>query len=114
MEACYQQSVCIHPDLQQKGIGSLLIWHTFKKARELGNKEVFIMGHPCVYNRFGFRCSKEFDIKDEHGNYLACLMALELEENYLSRDKEGTFLFLTDFEVDYQKFQEYYKQFHPK
>ena len=41
-------------------------------------------------------------------------MALELEENYLSRDKEGTFLFLTDFEVDYQKFQEYYKQFHPK
>jgi putative acetyltransferase len=68
--------VTVDPSRQAKGIGSTLIKTSLAKAKELGYKGVIIMGHPFFYSRFGFQCSKRYNIKAEDGNYYIGSLAL--------------------------------------
>ena len=47
--------ISVLPELQKKGIGSLLINETMKKAASLGYKAVLITGNKNYYKKFGFK-----------------------------------------------------------
>jgi predicted N-acetyltransferase YhbS len=51
--------VTVLPSYQKQGIGSLLMNHSIKKAKQLGYKGIIIFGNPDYYQRFGFVNAKE-------------------------------------------------------
>ncbi len=75
--------MAVHPEYQNKGIGSKLVKRGIKVARESGFGAVIVVGHPKYYPRFGFspasnwRMQLPFDVPDD------VFLALELKENYL-------------------------------
>ncbi|MGG3519849.1 N-acetyltransferase [Bacillus pseudomycoides] len=75
--------VSVVPDCQKKGIGSLLISHVLRKAKELGYHSVIVLGHKDYYPKFGFKPASiwnicaPFEVPDE------VFMAMELTENAL-------------------------------
>ncbi|UCD13031.1 MAG: N-acetyltransferase [Thermoplasmatales archaeon] len=75
--------MAVHPDFQNKGIGSKLIIEGLKKAIEFGYNSVIVVGHPSYYPRFGFKpaskwkISLPFEVPDE------AFMALELKPDAL-------------------------------
>ncbi|MBA1337175.1 MAG: Acetyltransferase [Firmicutes bacterium] len=71
------------PSFQRKGIGSLLMNFSIKKARELGYKAIIIFGNPNYYQRFGFVNAKRYGIKTSSGENFDAFMALELFEGAL-------------------------------
>lgn len=75
--------VSVLPSLQKKGIGSALIEHTMKLAREMGYRGIVIFGHPAYYPRFGFENAERFGITTADGVNFDAFMALELREGSL-------------------------------
>lgn len=57
----------------------------------MGFKAVIILGYPQFYTRFGFKCSKLYNIKSGDGNYYVAMMVLELNPGYLPKNIEGVF-----------------------
>ena len=47
--------MAVHPDHQNRGIGSLLVPAGLAACRELGVPAVVVLGHPAYYPRFGFK-----------------------------------------------------------
>lgn len=70
--------ISVLPEFQGKGIGSLLIETTKKKAIELGHKVIVIYGDPEYYKRFGFKPAENFKIATADNMYGVSLQALEL------------------------------------
>ena len=54
--------VSVHPDYFRMGIARLLINESFRKAKELGFKAVFLCGDPEFYKKFGFIPSYKYNI----------------------------------------------------
>lgn len=102
--------ISIDPEYQHKGIGSMLINHTKKLAKELGYKGIVIFGNPAYYHRFGFENAEKFNITTADGLNFDAFMALELYENSLSNIK-GKFFESPVFHYDKDEFEEYEKQF---
>ena len=46
--------MAIHPEFQNRGIGSELVRQGLERCRKLGYKVVIVVGHPTYYPRFGF------------------------------------------------------------
>ena len=90
-------SVC--PECQGKGIGSALIKHSIKKAREMGLGAILIYGDPAYYHRFGFKPGREYGIQAEDGRFMDALMALELYGEALA-GISGRFLEGEAYQVD--------------
>lgn len=42
------------PECQKQGVGTKLVWHGLKTAKELGFKSVIVLGHAGYYPKFGF------------------------------------------------------------
>lgn len=74
--------VSVRKDQQNKGIGSILIQESLKKAKELAYPAVLLYGHPNYYPRFGFQDAKVFDVRTEEGENFPAFMALELEKGW--------------------------------
>ena len=55
--------VSVLPQLQNKGIGTVLIEHAHRKAKELGYKSVVVVGHEKYYPRFGYERADKFGIR---------------------------------------------------
>lgn len=72
------------PEFQGKGVGSALICHSLKLARQAGHGAVIIYGDPRYYARFGFRCAERYDIMTAEGRFAAALLAIELQPGRLS------------------------------
>lgn len=70
--------IAVLPVFQKKGVGTLLIKHSIKKAQELGFKAILIFGNPKYYQRFGFVNAGNFGITTSAGENLDAFMALEL------------------------------------
>ena len=78
----------VHPDFQNKGIGSELVTIGLQIAKKLNFEHVIVLGHKDYYPKFGFqkastwniRCP--FEVPDDH------FMAIELVEGRLE-DKGG-------------------------
>ena len=51
------------PDLQNKRIGSELVWAGLAECRPLGVGAVFVLGHPDYYPRFGFQGAAQFGLR---------------------------------------------------
>lgn len=66
------------PEYQKQGVGSALMEHSLKKAKEMGYGSVIFFGHPTYYPRFGFKEAKEFGITTNRGDNYPAFMAMEL------------------------------------
>jgi len=68
--------ISVMPAYQNRGIGSMLIKESFKIALDRGYKAIFLAGNPAYYQRFGFKPTVDFNIKDLHGipdeNVMVC------------------------------------------
>ncbi len=82
-EALLLSPVCMELEYRNQGIGSSFIRQSLQKAREKGFKAVFLVGDPAYYQRFGFKTTTHFGIKDTGSIPEQYIMALELEEGIL-------------------------------
>jgi len=75
--------VSVRPEFQRMGIGSRLIQHSHRAAKNLGFKVIAIYGDPHNYCKHGFKNGKDLNISDSNGDYPYGLLALELEQGVL-------------------------------
>jgi len=54
--------ISVHPNYQNRGIGSKLIEKGLETAKRLGFKSVIVLGHPKYYPRFGFEVASNWGI----------------------------------------------------
>lgn len=102
--------ISVFPELQGQGIGTLLIEHTKKLARDLGYKAILIYGDPSYYSRFGFVPAETYKIGTSDNMYAAPLLAFELTEGALS-DCSGRFFEDPIFDINEAKAKEFDKSF---
>jgi predicted N-acetyltransferase YhbS len=98
------------PDFQKKGIGSMLMNHSIKTAKELGFSGIILYGNPDYYHRFGFRNAQEVGITTKEGKNFEPFMALELQEKGLE-NVTGRFIEDAAFEVQPDEVIEFDKDF---
>ncbi|MBM4102896.1 MAG: N-acetyltransferase [Planctomycetes bacterium] len=98
------------PPFQKKGIGSLLMNHSIKKARELGFKAIVIFGDPKYYQRFGFVNAGNYGITTPSGENFDAFMALELSGGALD-GIAGKFYGDTVFEVKDEELEVFEREF---
>ena len=70
--------VCIDPAHQRKGLGKLLLEHSFEKAAALGYDVIVIFGSPANYVSRGFQSCKKFNVCVEGGKFPSAMMVKEL------------------------------------
>ena len=75
--------MAVHPDFQNKGIGSKLVIEGLKKAMEFGYTSVIVVGHPNYYPRFGFKPASKWEIRLPLKVPDEAVMALELNPGSL-------------------------------
>ena len=83
--------ISVHPDHFRKGIARAMTEESFRLAKELGYKAVFLCGDPIIYRKLGFKPSFEYNIihiDDNTGKAEWC-MAHELVKGAL-KDLAGT------------------------
>jgi len=88
--------VAVIPEMQNKGIGNMLIHCGLNKAKELGFKSVVVLGHPDYYPRYGFVPASEWGIRPPFNAPENAFMGLELVENGL-KNVTGTVRFSKEF-----------------
>ena len=87
--------VSILPKYQGKGYGKMLIEHSLKRAAELGDEAVVIMGSPANYVGSGFQCCRKYNVCVEKGKYPAAMLVKELKPGAL----DGRLWFYSDSPV---------------
>ena len=75
--------VAVLHSCQRQGIGTQLIEHAHRIARNLGYTAVLLLGHQDYYPRFGYRRASDFDISFPFDAPDENCMALELVEDGL-------------------------------
>jgi len=55
----------VHPDYQNKGIGSLLVNKGIKRVKETSCPFIIVLGHDKYYPRFGFETASMYGIKPQ-------------------------------------------------
>ena len=75
--------MAVHPDFQNKGIGSKLVKKGLENAKGVGFSAVIVVGHPNYYPRFGFIPASNWNIKLPFDVPDDVFLALELRENSL-------------------------------
>jgi predicted N-acetyltransferase YhbS len=98
------------PGYQKKGIGSLLLTETIKKAKALAYKAVVIFGSPEYYQKFGFKNACIFNIQTADGQNFDAFMALELNKDSLN-GIEGKFFEDAAFHSEENELIEFEKEF---
>ena len=84
-EGLYLAPISVKLDHRGQGTGSALILESFRIAREMGFRAVFLVGDPKYYERFGFRQLDSFGIAYSPEEIPAVnVMALELTSEALS------------------------------
>lgn len=105
--------VSVLPAFQKQGIGSALILHTVRLAKDMGFPAILIYGDPRYYGRFGFRCAEKYDIRTADGKFAVALLALELTQGALI-SMPGGFVESAAFHADEEEFARYDASFPPK
>lgn len=70
--------MAVHPELQNRGIGSRLVRAGLERCRSAGHDGVVVLGHPLYYPRFGFVPASRFGLRSEYDAPDDAFMALEL------------------------------------
>lgn len=76
--------MCVLPEFQNKGIGSLLVRRGLEECARLGHKLVVVLGHPGYYPRFGFVPAGERGLKLPFEAPAEAFMVLELAPGALA------------------------------
>jgi len=105
--------LCVHPDKQNQGIGSMLVRHSLPIARSMGFTAVITYGDPDYYCRFRFRPGREFGIYTSDNTYSPALIVLELQEGALKGIK-GAFEEGECYHLDEQKVAAFDATFPPR
>ena len=92
--------VSVLPAYQGQSIGSLLIRHTLKLAKQMGFKAVIIFGNPAYYQRFGFEPALKFSISTAEGKNFDAFMVKELTKGSLQGISGRVFLDEAFFNID--------------
>ena len=79
--------ISILPEYQRRGYGSMLITHSFQRAKELGYDTVVIFGSPGNYVGPGFKSCKRHHVCVEGGKYPAAMLVKELKPGVLGGRK---------------------------
>eukprot|EP00510_Aplanochytrium_minuta_P001863 CAMPEP_0184013504 /NCGR_PEP_ID=MMETSP0954-20121128/5057_1 /TAXON_ID=627963 /ORGANISM="Aplanochytrium sp, Strain PBS07" /LENGTH=233 /DNA_ID=CAMNT_0026293715 /DNA_START=165 /DNA_END=866 /DNA_ORIENTATION=- len=90
--------VCISEEYHGKGIGTHFIKESIARVKAEKFKAIAILGFPTLYERFGFRNSKEYEISGEDGSYPKGQQILELYPGALNGIK-GEIKFCSAFHV---------------
>lgn len=98
--------LCVLPEYQKKGIGSLLLKTSIRKAASLGFRAVIIYGNPAYYHRFGFTSAEAFGIKTKEGLNFDAFMALELFKGALE-GITGSFFADMAFEIKEEELEKF-------
>lgn len=98
------------PAYQCKGIGSLLMEHSIKAARDLGYNAVAIFGNPDYYHRFGFDNAGKFNVQTSWGANFEDFMILELYQDSLM-GVNGRFHEDSAFQINKEELEIFDKQF---
>jgi putative acetyltransferase len=70
--------MAVLPELQRRGIGSLLVRQGLEECRRADHERMVVLGHPDYYPRFGFVPASRFGIRSEYVVPDDVFMALEL------------------------------------
>jgi len=76
--------VSVLPEFQGKGIGSKLIVHSHKVAKDLGYKSIILLGHQDYYPRFRYELCKKYNIEMPFDVPAENCMVIALVENGLA------------------------------
>lgn len=76
--------MAVLPELQRRGIGSLLVKTGLSELKDSGHEIVVVLGHPEYYPRFGFTPASRYGVKSEYDVRDEVFMALELREEALA------------------------------
>lgn len=79
--------ICVHPEHQRKGLGKMLLEHTFALAADMGYDIVINYGNPDNYVARGYRSCRKYNICLEGDIYPAALLVKELKEGALDGRK---------------------------
>lgn len=71
------------PTYWRCGVGSALMRHSIREAKQMGYRAIVFYGHPDYYPRFGFRNAKAFGITTPNGKNFDALMAMPLYDGAL-------------------------------
>ena len=105
--------IAVMPAYQRLGIGSKLIEHTKKKARQLGYTAILIYGDPKYYEKAGFVPAENYDIATADNKYHKALQAYELIDGALD-GVSGRFVEDKIFVINMDDVKEFDKGFEPK
>ena len=72
--------ISVLPNYQGKGIGTLLMNHSIKVAKELGYIGIVIFGNPNYYHKFGFENAEKYNIQTPWETNFEEFMVLELQK----------------------------------
>ncbi len=100
----------VSPEYQKQGVGTLLVKHTLKIAKDMGFKGVVIYGSEFYYHRFGFQNADKFKISTSDGENFEQFMALELFSGALD-GISGRFYEDAVFHIDKAELEEFDKGF---
>lgn len=100
--------ISVLPEVQRRGVGSLLIRHTLPLAKEMGFPGVLIEGNPDYYHRFGFADAEKWGITTAEGDSGPWLMAIEFIPGALHA---GRIHHAAPFEVDPVQLEEFETHF---
>lgn len=100
------------PDMQRKGVGSLLVRHTLPLAKAMGFSGVLIEGNPDYYHRFGFIDAENYGISMSDGTFSPCMIALEFIPGALHH--AGSVQHAAAYTTDHEQLIEFEKRFPPK
>jgi len=104
------------PEFQHRGIGSLLVSESLKRAAALGYRAVLITGSPRYYSRFGFVPASKYGIYLDDGipeDGAPFFMAKELYPGALE-GLSGRYEMDKCYQVDSKEVEEFDKRFPPK
>jgi len=76
--------LCVALEYRKRGIGSKLVNESFRLAKHMGYKAIFVVGSPEYYGRFGFKSSVLFGVKHVPPIPDPYVMAYELSTAALS------------------------------
>jgi predicted N-acetyltransferase YhbS len=76
--------LCVDPEYQNIGIGSMLLKTTISAAREMGYKGIIIFGEPGYYPKHGFKTCDLFGITTKEGKNFDAFMGYEIVPNAFS------------------------------
>ncbi len=79
--------LCVHPDFQRRGIGSLLIDKTKAILGASDIPAIVIYGDPHNYCKHGFKNGMDCKVSDMDGDYPLGLLVLELKSGFFGNKK---------------------------